>query len=621
VQYEEGVGRYGNQKKVSNDDLTEYVSVPFSGTIGSDVFRNDQYIGSVDWYKTETETEGEEEEGEGEGEGEEGVVPVESDEKKDKAYTEPFVAGESYTALVTLLPNNGWTFNGVREDFFKHKWAKDVTYDPNTGIVTINFPPSYPGSFSGDSKVGVDSAIDLIEAATALTAETADSFPARAGAIYDADNDTLDLLLSKDSLKEALKEDVSFGSGTDLGETGLVLSAVPYGYTEAKDDVPSYYTTDSSKWMQEYPANGPVNLVIDGGGRTIDLTGLPNDSPLITVRGGTTLTLRNITFKGLKAGEDGYDNTAALIKVEGGHLIIEKGTVIKDNTSTKDYTGGGVCGAQIGTIIMKGGEISGNKATHKYGYGGGIYLGGPQYNIQTTAPSDIPAPFVFKMEGGTITKNQAVNCGGGIMLFDRCTFDMTGGTISDNDAAGGGGVSYFPRKRGGAATMTGGEIRDNTATDNGGGVWVNNSRGIDYGTFTMETGAIISGNKAGRNGGGVYVGDTGTFIMNGGEIKGNNATGTYTYNNTTCTNVTDTGYGGGVYVDSNSEGGTLIVGTFTKTGNSVIYVNDGGNTASGDGKGHAVYVKSAPPKKRDSTADKKVDLDSGTPGTSGGWDE
>jgi hypothetical protein len=471
VQYEEGVGRYGNQKKVSNDDLTEYVSVPFSGTEGSNYFSNTQYIGKVEWYETETEGEVVVEE----------TMPGESDEEKYTAHTGPFVAGESYTAAVTLGARNGWTFNGVTKNFFTHKWATDVTYDANTGIVTVSFPPSYPGSFSGEKDGDVNSAIDLIREAAA----TADSFPARAGAIYDAGEDTLTLLLSKGPTKG---EKVSFDTSKDLSEEGLVLSTVEYGYgyghvyayVYADGSIDNYYnypcyTTDSSNGTLDRSATSPKKVVIDGGGRTVDLTGMPTDHPLITVGKGVELTLRNITFKGMKAGESGDDknNTAPLINVSGGHLIIEKGAVITGNTSRYRFTGGGVYSI-AGKITMTGGEISGNIAHD----GGGVFVDGNS---------------TFDMSGeAIISGNEVTEEGGGVFVRRGSKFDMSGGAkISGNEAVGGGGV------------FVSGYDYD---------------YGYGHSEFTMSGDAIISGNEA-LYGGGVYSDDI--FIKTGGVIYGN----------------------------------------------------------------------------------------------------
>jgi hypothetical protein len=83
------------------------------------------------------------------------------------------------------------------------------------------------------------------------------------------------------------------------------------------------------------------------------------------------------------------------------------------------------------------------------------------------------------------------------------------------------------------------------------------------------------------------------FMMSGGDISGNNAASN----------------GGGVFVGAG--------GTFTKTGDSVIYGNDADpanlkNTANGDGKGHAVYDDRVS-KATDTTLGVNVDYPSTSP--------
>jgi hypothetical protein len=95
----------------------------------------------------------------------------------------------------------------------------------------------------------------------------------------------------------------------------------------------------------------------------------------------------------------------------------------------------------------------------------------------------------------------------------------------------------------------------------------------------------------------VYVYSSGTFTMSGGAISGNTASAS----------------GGGVYVSSSS-------GTFTKQDGTIYGSNaseDLKNTAS-NGAGHAVYAGSA--KRRNSTADAGVNLDSSVSGGAGGWE-
>jgi hypothetical protein len=97
----------------------------------------------------------------------------------------------------------------------------------------------------------------------------------------------------------------------------------------------------------------------------------------------------------------------------------------------------------------------------------------------------------------------------------------------------------------------------------------------------------------------VLVDSDGTFTMSGGEVSGNTANS-----------------GGGVYVMGSS-------GTFTKSGGT-IYGADASdalkNTATSDyNYGHAVYVDGSPVKRRNTTADASVNLDSAVSGAAGGW--
>jgi hypothetical protein len=334
---------------------------------------------------------------------------------------------------------------------------------------------------------------------------------------------------------------------TDLGETGLVLDA----------------------------SNSPANVTLDGGGRVIDLTG-SNQGSLITVGVGVTLTLKNITFKGLKKddpcadgnGADGNNNNRYLIRVNGGTLILEDGAVISDNYSEL------ASGVAAGVLIYSGNLI---------------------------------------MNGGAISNNKAESGGGGVYVYPGAKFTMSGGDISGNTCdiyAYGVGVGVHT---GGEFIMSGGAISNNIYSNssspwgNGGGVCV---RG---GKFTMSGGAIISGNSISGNndpdtffGGGVGVLDGGEFIMKGGFISGNTAAQ----------------YGGGVGVSG---------GTFTKADlivpdggdgfSGTIYGSDAGEEAlknkSNIGQGHAAYAGG---KKRDNTAYDGDNMDSAQTGVDGGWE-
>jgi hypothetical protein len=304
-----------------------------------------------------------------------------------------------YEARVVLTAAAGYAFpEGAVE--VEHTGASTPPGDFSgvgaTRTGTVVFPATgpahnwYHGPFSGSSAPttgDMDSAIDVIKAAKDQTA--------------------LSLVLTTGWKTEA----VDLNAGDIFG--GLVLTK---GVTS------------------------PANVVIDGGGRVIDLTGpdIDNYFPLITVMSGVTLTLRNITLQGMMANRG-----RALIYVSGGHLILETGAVITGNT-TDGGNGGGVFVAS-GTFTMNGGTISGNRAIN----GGGVYV----------------ESGTFTMNGGTISGNTATgdygnyNGGGGVNVNDG-TFTMNGGTISNNQATrnGGGVLVWNPiTKKGG--TISG----DNTA--------------------------------------------------------------------------------------------------------------------------------------------------------------
>jgi hypothetical protein len=324
------------------------------------------------------------------------------------SHTGLFATNTAYKATVTLTAGAGFTFAGLTAANFTHDDAAvdGISYGPNPGVVSITFPAtgnnSATGSFlfsslpfSGAYSTDDDSAIDVIKGYKGQPA--------------------LYLKLTW----QTAKEDVELDGSTDLDTTGLVLDA----------------------------SNSPANITIDGSDRVIDLTGSATGS-LITVGAGVTLTLKNITFKGLWGpnpnnfgnGPDSNNNTASLIRVEAnGTLILENDAVIRDNVAVKPGQGGGVYVAGGGSLTMKtGSEISHNQAH----VGGGVQVDG-----------------AFTMEGGTIKSNFA-HCtgdggfGGGVCVNRKDgnvgTMTMTGGVIyGDSDATFGNDVDNPNNNTGG----------------------------------------------------------------------------------------------------------------------------------------------------------------------------
>jgi hypothetical protein len=318
---------------------------------------------------------------------------------------DPFLIDQAYTATVTLTGKEGFFFgDGVEVVHSGASSTWEVSKADAEVVVKVFFPKTgaaweYGGYyFSGSNTGEMDSAIDAIRAA------------------QEAGMSSLSLkLVPGTELAVDLSE-----TGRDIGG-GLVLN----------ED------------------NSPAVVILDGGSRTIPLTGGKTGS-VITVGSGVTLTLRNITFVGLTKDKNGAttNNKAALIKVEtGGTLILEDGAVITGNTAA---SGGGV---QVvsGTFIMSGGTISGNTVTDS-GSGGGVQVAGSG---------------TFTMRGGTISDNKG-GTGGGVRVTSGGTFTMEGGTISGNmvigDKYGGGGVYVVVNGTKSTFTKTGGIIYGNVGT-------------------------------------------------------------------------------------------------------------------------------------------------------------
>ena len=226
--------------------------------------------------------------------------------------------------------------------------------------------------------------------------------------------------------------------------------------------------------------------------------------------------------------------------------------------------------------------------------------------------SDEPAPeYALTITNSTISKNSAVQAGGGLARLSGSMLVDGNTTITENDAPQGGGVwvqgaseVYFQETSitGNQASLEGGGLRigegtvnltetkiDNNTTEGAaGGVY-------NAGTVKMTSGSI-SANTAAEAGGIANVGGTvtfsggtisnntadmaggvenvGTFKMSGGTITGNKATGT-------SEDGGEDGKGVG--------GGVVNLGTFTMTGGAIY----GNEAATG---GDDFYNYGEPPK-------------------------
>ena len=233
--------------------------------------------------------------------------------------------------------------------------------------------------------------------------------------------------------------------------------------------------------------------------------GIQQTSGTVTIKGNTT-EIRNFSVAvkitngifTMGAGSicNNYidaDHTAG-VAIENGGTFVLKGGFIKNNESTNraGVSVTGTNGTIQGRFKMEGGEISGNKA---WCNGGGIYVG---------------AHGVADISGGTIKANHAAQ----------------GSYGNPAEDVGGGGICIV----GGTVNFTAGTIEGNiiheVEKNCGAGVFIG-----EKGTFNMSGGTITGckpnpgvGTPEPSKGGGVYVGLDGKFIMNGGTISGNQAT-------------------------------------------------------------------------------------------------
>jgi len=209
---------------------------------------------------------------------------------------------------------------------------------------------------------------------------------------------------------------------------------------------------DIAPHVLEYSGRINVTVILrgDDANRTVRLA---SNGTLLTVRPNVTLVLdNNITLQGHA------QNTAPLLRVGGGIVRMNAGSVIIGNTN------------------------------NRWPYGGGVFVSG-----------------IFDMNGGTIHGNSSPE-GGGVLVAGG-NFTMAGGAVSGNTANYGGGVYV----RSGHFTMSSGTVAGNAA-DRGGGVF-------SMSNFIMNGGTVI-GNVARDNGGGVIIWGLSTFFKRGGTITG-----------------------------------------------------------------------------------------------------
>ena len=208
-------------------------------------------------------------------------------------------------------------------------------------------------------------------------------------------------------------------------------------------------------------------------------------------------------------------NGGAFFSTTGGTINMTGGT-ISGNTATQnnnDAGGGAIYMRGNGTINISGSaEVTGNSSSLD---GGAILMGWGTINISDSAKinnntanrwggaiclrQDSNQSTTLNMRGGEISGNRATKEGGAVHVLDKqCQFYLYDGKITGN-TSGDGGAIYLNQEPS-WLIMQGGEISGNTATGNGGGVYIYRS-----GSVCQLYSGKIENNKASGNGGGIYI--------------------------------------------------------------------------------------------------------------------
>ena len=208
-------------------------------------------------------------------------------------------------------------------------------------------------------------------------------------------------------------------------------------------------------------------------------------------------------------------NGGAFFSTTGGTINMTGGTISgnKATQSSNDAGGGAIYMRGNGTINISGSaEITGNSSSLD---GGAILMGWGTINISGSAKinsntasrwggaiclrQDSNQSTTLYMRGGEISGNRATKEGGAVHVLDKdCQFYLYDGKITGN-TSGDGGAIYLNQEPS-WLIMQGGEISGNTATGNGGGVYIYRS-----GSVCQLYSGKIENNKASGSGGGIYI--------------------------------------------------------------------------------------------------------------------
>jgi hypothetical protein len=541
--------------------LTPYITKPASGASPVMSFAASQYTGTVIWTNTETQA----------------------------VLEGPFLPTTAYTAVATLIPASGYTIDKVGANQFTHTGAapEDIHNGNNSGVVTIHFPAT--GTFgsptvvydtvltgrlakpvSGDTPdmgiTGLQYAGSVTwipfhstfrygtpyTAVLVLNAEAGYTFTGIGQNVF-SHNDASGIVTNPaDSGTVTITfpptASSSYNVISDFGPVENENSALRLMYDRRSDPYPleidlpdnMIEPVDPDSVVLMGGQNSPLTVTINGRHSTLKIN---SPGTLLTVGGGVTLTLRNITLEGI------LDNDAPLIKVQtGGKLTLGTGVTLTGNESTGNVGGVAVNGGEL--VLSGGGRIE-KMSAGSSDAGGGVRVDNGKFTINGGIIGGESAA-----DGNSVS---GANSGGGVFV-NRGILTMNSGTIQSNTAGAeksGGGVYISD----GTFYLYNGVIKANAASysgsepdsESGGGVYI--STDYEQGQGFFMSGGTIGGVESGdantaiKGANGVFF-VWGKFTLSGGIIRGNVAPGTDNY---------------GVYIKEDSGKG------FTMSGPAQVY--------------------------------------------------
>lgn len=264
-------------------------------------------------------------------------------------------------------------------------------------------------------------------------------------------------------------------------------------------------TLDGSTTFNAFGATGlpaiTSAVTIEGNDKTIQRATAAPGFRLLSVDGGATVTLQNLTLRGGFV-DQGFDNGGGVYN--GGTLTLINTTIADNQVVSIFPSGGGIYNTGTLTIIdstVQNNSV--NNATNPFDNGGGVYSTG-----------------ALTLRNSTISGNTAAESGGGIYVNSDATIDNS--VISGNVAAvNGGGMVAIGGASVGVHRIYNTTFSDNTAGERGGGLATgSNDIEIFGSTFRANT---VTGSSLGVGGG--IDASIGSITITNSTFDGNRALG------------------------------------------------------------------------------------------------